>query len=53
MTNQINYIIEMSKFDAARPFMVIIASTKYLNRVKGRYATRKEAMARIRQLSAQ
>lgn len=48
---QINYIIEYSKFDSARPVVVLIASTKYLNRVKGRYATRKQAMARINELN--
>ena len=44
------YAIETSKFDAARPFAVVIVETNYLNRCKGRYATRAQAAARKREL---
>lgn len=44
------YTIEISKMDAARPFAVVIAETNYLNRCKGRYATKAQAQARKRQL---
>lgn len=44
------YAIEISKFDAARPFAVVTVETNYLNRCKGRYATKAQAVARKRDL---
>lgn len=46
-----SYKIALSTYDAARPFAVV-CDQSVLNPVKGRYATRAQAAARIRALLA-
>jgi len=46
-----SYSIRETKFDSARPFEVI-CDQKVLNRVKGRFATKAGAQAKVRRLNA-
>ena len=46
----LNYIVEASKFDAARPFRVRCTTPGVLGPVKGYYATKAAANARLRSL---